>query len=93
MQGSQVLHYLSFDGRKGRKERGRKVYFYEEKNIYYPLIQFFFSFFLILGWAILFFFLLTSEISFSSILQVFLKMEIRRMVNLSCIQNQNTYLT
>lgn len=45
MQGSQVFHYLSFDDRTGRKERGCKIYFYEEKNIYYPLIQFFFFFF------------------------------------------------
>lgn len=89
MQVSQVPDYLSFDNTRGRKEGRCKVYFYE-KNIYYLLIQFFKKNF---HWVILFLFLFTPEISFLSILRVFLEREVRRMVNFLYIQNQNIHLT
>lgn len=86
IQGSQMSDYLSFE--EDEKEEGCMVYFYEENMLSNSILLS-----LIFGWAILFLFPLTLEISFSNVLQVFLKIEIKRMVKFLYVQTQNTSLT
>lgn len=66
-------------------EEGKEVQgiFFMSGRIFLPLDSGFI--FLILGWAILFLFLLTPEITLSSILLMVLKQDIRRIVNPSYI--------